>query len=151
METKQVVNGTSYGEKTPPEVIRILEDSRHTGRRLRLHYGDPETGRDWLDEWGMTGKISRSMGPEKIPIIISSSRAVGGGGILDSCVVRVRAAAGGAELYRHPLYHQATFTTAENPAFPDVPFEILADGKPHARFATAEKRAKWLRKMGTTL
>jgi hypothetical protein len=96
----------------------------------------------------VTGRVSRSMGPMKIPILISSSRAMGGGGILDGCIVRIRTAAGNRELYRHPLYNRPTFTIADDPATPDNPFAVLSDGSTHARFKTAARREFWLKKMG---
>jgi hypothetical protein len=153
-----VVDGTYYGNETPTAVVRILEESRRTGLRLRLHYGDTKTGRDWMDEWGMTGRISRSMGPIKIPILISSNRALGGGGILDHCIVRIRTAAGNRELYRHPLYNRPTYTTAQGSNVPQspgrvpadaakYPFAVLEDGAVIARFETAAKRSNWFKKM----
>ena len=157
----KIVDGTYYSANTPDAVIRILEQSRRTGERIRIHNGDAITGRDWMGEWDVTGHVSRSTGSIKIPLLISSSRAIGGGGILDSSIVRIRATKGGADLYLHPLYNYPALTIADDPTgalsqsdgrmrmdATKYPFAVLEDGKVNARFETAEKRAKWFQKMG---
>lgn len=99
----QVVNETSYDARTIPEVIRILEACRQDRTRIRVHYGDVVTGKDWID---VTGKVGRSMGPIKVPLLIHNCRSLGGGALLDHCIVRIVTSKGKRELYRHPLYHQ---------------------------------------------
>lgn len=102
----QIVNGTYYNAETSQEVIDVLERCRANGTRIRVHYGDAKTGQDWGDLWNVTGKVSRSMGPHKIPILVANARSMGGGGMLDACIVRIRHAnrKDGGDLYRHPKY-----------------------------------------------
>ena len=161
MENKyRVVNGTSYRKETPIEVVQILESSRQTGRQLRIHYGDVETGRDWMDEHAVTGHIGRSTGEVKIPLMIANKRSTGGGGILDACIVRIRAT-GNTELYRHPKYHQPIVTLVHDPEGAVTqtekmhgrepiwyPYAIVENGKVYARFMTAKQRSNWFKKMG---
>lgn len=66
METvTEVINGkemryvrldssTCYHEKTPPEVRELLEHYRLTKQRIRVFYGDTETGKDWQEEYYTT-------------------------------------------------------------------------------------------------
>lgn len=108
LDMERVASGTCYHAETPTKVREILET--YMGKhdvRLALHYGDVDTGDDWLDEWDMEGYINRSMGPVKSPLLIANSRSDGGGGILDACIIRIRFANRGAggDLYRHPSYH----------------------------------------------
>ena len=104
----QVVNGTSYHEDTPQRVVNILENLRHNGSRLRIHYGDTDTGRDWMDENDVTGYVGRSGGSIKIPLLIHNSRSSGGGGILDHCIVKITTTCQPKRtLYIHPKYHEA--------------------------------------------
>ena len=105
METYRQVNGTFYDERTPGEVIRVLESARQNRIRLHISLGNTETGRDWLEEFETHGYIGRSMGPVKVPLLIANRRSLGGGAILDHCVVRIRTAAGGWVLWQHPAYH----------------------------------------------
>lgn len=71
---------------------------------LRLFYGDPETGRDWMEEADVIGEVGRSTGAHKIPLLIEPGED-GGPGILTKNVVRLMGAESGKELYRHPKYH----------------------------------------------
>jgi len=88
MDTQyKVENGTSYHSDTPEEVIRILENSRNNGTRIRIFYGDNE--KCWNEEYGMIGRIGRSTGNVKIPLLIQNSRSMGGGAVLDNCIVRI--------------------------------------------------------------
>jgi hypothetical protein len=145
----RIVDGTFYSASTPTEVIQILERSRRTGERLRLHLGDATTGRDWLEEHDVTGRVGRSTGRIKIPLLLVSSRSHGGGGILDDSIVRIRAAKGGAELYRHPLYHVPPITLADySPANTPLPYAVNVDGKEHARFKSAKDRSRWFVQLG---
>lgn len=97
------VNGTYYHDDTPDEVIRVLENARIKGTRVRVFYGDTKTGRDWCEEYDTLGVIGRSTGEQKIPLLIPSSQAIGGGGILDHCIVRITIDK--RDRYKHPSYH----------------------------------------------
>lgn len=103
---------TSYHPLTPEAVKRLLEYSRLGKLRIRVHYGDTETGLDWGDTYDVTGIVGRSMGPVKVPILLHNRRSRGGGAMLDHCIVRIRHAnkrdsKDGGDLYRHPKYHIA--------------------------------------------
>lgn len=150
----QVVNGTFYDAHTPAEVVRVLEQARLARTRIRIHLGDTATGRDWLDEWDMTGTVGGSMGPVKIPLLIASSRSIGGPGILDHCIVRIRTM--GRELYRHTNYHHGEIVikaeTFESPSSSGDKRTYRAaayvNGQIHARFESMVQAKRWVRKMG---
>jgi hypothetical protein len=99
-----IVNDTTYKDDTPKEVIDILERSRTTKLRLRIHYGDTKTGRAWGDV--KRGHVGRSTGRVKIPLMIKTRNSTGGEGILDHCIVLITESRGGRVLYKHPLYHE---------------------------------------------
>jgi len=104
----KVVNGTSYDLRTPNEIVRVLEQARRNRTRLHISFGDAAKGRDWLEENDINGYIGRSMGPIKVPLLIANRRSLGGGAILDHCIVRIRLSAGGQVLYQHHSYHFGT-------------------------------------------
>lgn len=85
------------------DALKLAELNR---LRIRVHYGDIETGQDWGDLYDVAGQIGRSVGPNRIRLLLANSRAIGGGAILESCIVRVRFAnrKDGGDLYRHPAY-----------------------------------------------
>lgn len=82
-----IVNGTAYHKNTKPEVTRLLERFRNTGERIRIWYG--ENGKCWHDEYYTIGRIGRSLGQYKIPLLIHNERSLGGPGILEDCIVRI--------------------------------------------------------------
>ena len=108
MKTKEkeykVVNGTYYDAATPCKVISILERSRDEREdyRLILFYGNPKTGQAWGDI--VECFIGRSTGNIKIPLEIYNRQSLGGGGVLDSCIVKILTAQGKHLRYQHPTY-----------------------------------------------
>lgn len=101
-----IENGTYYDVNTNVEVVRILESLRASKKRVAIIYGDTSTGRPWGDV--ELGRISRSTGMQKIPLIIHNTRSMGGGSVLDRCIVGIRlSTAPHRWLYKHPKY-QAT-------------------------------------------
>src|SRR5437899_9975118 len=99
MKTYKIVNGTSFDERTPDEVIRVLENARLNRTRLHVSLGETDNdrgqlGRDWLEEFETHGYIGRSMGPVKVPLLIANRRSTGGGAILDHCIIRIRLSSG---------------------------------------------------------
>ena len=85
----KVVNGTSYHQNAPDAVIRVLENAMRTNKRIRVFYGDTETGRDWMEIYDTIGTIGRSCGQNKIPLLIKNSRSYGGCAILTDCIVKI--------------------------------------------------------------
>jgi len=83
----KIVNGTSYHDETKPDVIKWLETSRERKQRIRIWYG--KNGQCWNDEYDTIGYVGRSTGNQKIPLLIHNSRSMGGGAILDDCIVRI--------------------------------------------------------------
>jgi hypothetical protein len=100
-----IVNGTTYNDKTPRAVVDILERARQSRERICIRYGDTETGRDWGDP-RMCGRVGRSTGAVKIPLLIKTSRSTGGEGLLEHVIIRITGS-GGQVLYEHPKYQPA--------------------------------------------
>ena len=101
-------NGTSYNVKTADSMVGLLEAIRLEHARVRFHWGDTTTGQDWGDVYDVCGTISRSTGPIKIPILIHNRRSLGGGAILDHCIVKITTTRGKQVLYQHPNYQEST-------------------------------------------
>lgn len=100
-----VSNQTFFDLKTPEKVRKALESARRAHQRVRIWYGDPETGRSYMDSWDVTGTIGRSMGTMKVPLLIANRRSYGGGAILDAIVVRIDDIDSRKPLYIHPEFH----------------------------------------------
>jgi hypothetical protein len=146
---------TYYDPRTPPEVRAVLERVRGTGERVRLFLGDPDTGRDWNEEHDVAGRIGRSTGPTKVPLLIASRRSMGGPQLLDYCIVRITTTTQPyRELYRHPTYHSLPFHLMQLVPAGEPPtsktgyrVEVRRDGQPHAMFRRRSQALRWLAKM----
>jgi len=150
----RIANGTSYDVRTPEEVVRVLEQARLNRIRLHISLGDTTTGRDWLEENDVYGYVGRSMGPIKVPLLIANRRSLGGGAVLDHCVVRIRKCAGGQVLYQHPDYHFGTLSIQLKEQAVELPdgwllsVDVIHNGSVHASFESIEKACRWMDKLG---
>jgi hypothetical protein len=101
-------SGTYYSNETPDELIRVLDSIRGTHQRVKIYLGDKNTGRDWMEEDGKVGKIGRSTGTVKVPLLIKTINSHGGEAILDDCIVKIvtSPATSARTLYQHPFYYQ---------------------------------------------
>lgn len=116
-QSYKVCNDTWYSQKTPDDVIRVIEQARKSQTRIIIRLGymtqaDADAaglggvvGRDWLEENDCTGRVGRSMGPVKAPLMIVKPSDRGGGCIGTDHIVRIVTTLG-QELYRHPQYHR---------------------------------------------
>ncbi len=161
MKTYKELNGTSYDARTPDEVIAVLENARQSRTRLHISLGETDNdrgqlGRDWLEESFVIGFVGRSMGPIKVPLLVANRRSLGGGAILDHCIVRIRESAGGRVRWIHPQYHFGVMEIRPKAVpvkLPDdrvLTIDVLRDGELHASFESVEKARRWVHRLGVT-
>lgn len=105
MTKKYVVMGSlSVYEGTDIKVAQILNSYLNSyNERIRIFYGDKNTGRDWLEEYDNMGYIGRTTGNNKVPILIKTRNSSGGGAISTDSIVKIMV--GKRVLYKHPKYH----------------------------------------------
>lgn len=99
----KVVNDTSFHINTPNAVVAVLERAREVKTRIRIFYGDTQTGRDWMEIFDTVGIIGRSCGPIKIPLLFRNSRSYGGHAILAHHIVKITIDKN--VVYQHPKYN----------------------------------------------
>ena len=141
----QIWNGTAYHPDTSRDVIRVLEDLRMGlgGRRrlVRIYTGDTENGIPWAEEFDVIGRIGRSTGPIKIPLLVPSGEH-GGFGLLDNRILRICYASDKSQvLYEHPKYIPPE-VTIEPWDEPEYPYNVHFNGELHARCKTLKKAEK---------
>jgi hypothetical protein len=95
----------TFHKETPERVKELLKLLNFSRRRVRIWYGDKETGRAWNEEHHVTGTIGRSSGYSKIPLMIPNRRSLGGPALLDHCIIRIDDINDRRTLYRHPNFH----------------------------------------------
>lgn len=91
------------------KVIQQLERARATKRRVRIFYGDTNTGRDYLEYQETVGYVVRPLGTQVLHLRRRRDSDVGGE-ILTNQIVRLMMKPPGKnspfeEVYRHPAYH----------------------------------------------
>ncbi len=143
--------GTWFDFDTPAKVRQILDQYRKEGGRIRLFYGDRNTGRCWMEENDVVGEIGRSTGRMQIPLLIAKGED-GGPGVLDSCIVRIIDADTRVELYHHKNYHLPEIEI--RPADANLANEGYTHGawvkgregefENHANFRSFGKAAQWV-------
>ena len=87
----KVVDGTFYALNTPAEVIRVLEQARLARTRLAITYGGSDV---------FCGRVGRSMGPVKVPLLLHNVRSRGGEPLSTTGIAEIRESRGGRVLYR---------------------------------------------------
>lgn len=101
MKKYKEVNGTSYDVRTNDNVINILENCRKNNIRIVLDYGNTTTGKSWNEVFNIVGRIGRSTGNIKVPILLYNNRSIGGHSILDHCIISIKKSKGSEILYSY--------------------------------------------------
>lgn len=144
---------TWFPEGTPTKVARVLEAARKDRATVRLWFGDPDTGRDSLAEFEVHGRVGRSCGPFRVPLLIDSKpEALGGGPICTDRIVRIVDVASRKVLYQHRNWHLPAIDLAPvtDPAVLAAGYTVQAvveGGATHARFWDLPRAAHWLAMM----
>ena len=131
---KQVSSGTCFRKDTPEKVMVVLERLRAAGTECRIFYGNTVTGQSWLDENDMVGRIGRSTGTIKIPLIVPLGDD-GGPGLLESSIIRIDTRK--KTLYRHPKFFVGDMSAVPG-TVPDLPWNLFVNGQLHASLKTNE-------------
>ncbi len=101
----KVCNGTFYHLETSDQVVNKLESLRLSGTRIRVSFGDTTTGKDWQEQFDITGRIGRSTGPVKAPLLVYNKRSFGGHCLLTHRIVQIVTSAGKNLIWKHANYH----------------------------------------------
>lgn len=118
--------------------------------RVRIWYGDPETGRAWQEEYDVLGYVGRSTGTQKVPLLIFSRRSIGGGAILTEEIVRIDWTDGSGPIYKHPAFssgfeHGRVGSTPSGRGWATRPFSVVNDdGEYVAGFESEAQALRWL-------
>lgn len=138
---RRLPSGTCYHAQTPAAVFNLLETYRLNQRKLRLFYGNPETGKSWLDEHDVIGTIGRSTGSIKVPLLIASGD-LGGPALLDHCIIRIDSPR--QVLYQHAQFHVGAVEIKPG-RLKRLPWEVLIDNTCRARFTSKTDAWQYVR------
>lgn len=135
----------TFNEKTCREVQAAIIKAYNRGDRVRIWYGDTTTGESWLEEYDVTGKIGRSLGPTQIPLLVKNSRSYGGGALLDSSIVRIDSITQRYTLYKHPSFNAGDLVEVV-PTSPEYVEAVARNGGTDtiAQFTKPGQAARWI-------
>lgn len=133
---------TYFDPGTDPKVVAVLESRRQTGGKVRLVLGDTRTGKPWLNEFDVVGKIGRSGGSLKVPLLVEEGES-GGGAILTACVLNIIDWKSGRTLYRHPAYREPDLSLQPSDT-PERPWAVIHLNEVIARFKDMGKACAYI-------
>jgi len=123
-------SGTCYHAETPKKITALLEKLLKDGTEVRVFYGNSDNGQSWHDENDVLGRIGRSTGRIKIPLLVPVGGS-GGPGLLDHCIIRIDSREG--TLYQHKKFRVGDMTLAKGNT-QAYPWDVFIDNDLHARF-----------------
>jgi hypothetical protein len=135
-------SSTYFGPGVPAKLARVLEDCRLDESRVRLILGDTATGQPWMEEFDVVGRIGRSCGSCKVPLLVPAGEA-GGTAILCHCLLAVIEWATGDFLYRHGAYRCPQLTLNQL-GTPERPWQVMQGDVLLAAFAEVQAACGYL-------
>lgn len=134
--------GTWFRASTPDKVKRIINRLIHTDELVRLFYGDPNTGKMDVTEFEVLGRIGRSGGILKVPLLLEEQSSFGGI-IRDDYILRIVRVSDRKVLYTAPRFVMPTFSIfgCDDKCYP---YAVNVDGELYARFSSYAKACAWV-------
>lgn len=136
-----------FDENTCDKVKKTLIDCYHSKARIRVWYGNTNTGESWLEEYDTIGTVGRSGGQVKIPLLLKNARSSGGGGILCHCIIRIDVIGTRRTIYKHPLFcvpKLGVYQNLDEETNIKYPFIVLKNGTIQALFKTKGQAHRYI-------
>ena len=148
MEQFEEYKGLWFSTNTPMQVKNVICHAYDHKLRVRLHLGNVHTGEVWPEEYDVIGRIGRSTGTEKIPLLIKNARSMGGGGILDHCILGIQEVTSKQWLYKANNMQMPSLTITMNPRTsldPDrLQYVVEKENKNMAAFKTIKQAENYI-------
>lgn len=137
-----------FSEKTPDALCRELLRLHETRAKVKIIYGDQETGKHWLEESDVYGTIGRSTGQYKIPLLVPKCTSYGGAALLDDCILRIESE--GRLCWQNPNMTIPEYEITKSD-LPEYAENLVIDGEIHARFRKLGGAKRLVKKLGLDL
>lgn len=140
--TYQLIEGgkdkpIAYHLETDKRVISAIESARKNRQRIKVYLGDTKTGKCWNEENDVFGYVGLSKGRDAYyPILVAKANSLGGGVLLDHCIIKIRESKGGRILYQSENFQQPNITIRENYPEENYPYSLLIDGNLYSNHKT---------------
>lgn len=133
-----------FDEGTDPRVEQVLRSLISSRERVRIWYGQQESGRVWDEEYDVLGRIGHSTGVVKIPLIVFNARSLGGPGLLTRCILRIQSTKTGWVLYQHERFEMPEYVIDTAWGSDELPYTVKRDKTIIAAFKTEAKAQRWI-------
>ena len=116
--------------------------------RVRIWYGDRDSGRSWNEDYAVVGRIGKTTGVIKIPILVYNSRSDGGPAISVGSIIRIDDIEDKRTLWKVPNFHvePMEIKTTDNKYYPYSVMQHKDDGTIQniANFKKEEQAKRWI-------
>jgi len=146
----------AFEKGTPDGVRKALIGAWMKRLRVRIFYGNTETGEQYLEDLDVIGKVGRSVGHSKVALMVHNSRSLGGGQIDTDRILRITCTKTKRDLYRADNYRMPVLTEyeMEQPMICGADGEYVLthavarnhlchDGEVVARFTSKQRAMNW--------
>jgi len=134
---------TYFAPGTDPKAALALERCRRDRCKVRLVLGDTTSGRSWLEQHDVVGRIGRSTGLRKVPLLVEPDDD-DSMPILTDRLLRLIDWHSGRDLYRHPAYRLPDLEILHDSEKADQPWQVLHDGIVVACFSDIGKAGAYV-------
>ena len=128
-----------FSDNTNSTVKQVLTSCYNCKNRIRIVYGDVNTGNDWLEEYEVLGYVGKSTGINPSPLLVNNSHSFGGGAILTGSILKIVDTQTKQVLFQCEKYVMPILTK-EISSHKDYLYDVIHNGVLVARFKT-EKQA----------
>lgn len=136
---------THFHKDTSELVMRAINELLANRDNVRIFTGNTDTGVAWAEEYDVFGRIGRSTGSQKVPLLVAP-RANGGPALLDHCIIGILGRDSNKRLfwyYKHPRLSFGEWTLKIKIDSPR-PFVAMVNGKEHAAFETSKQCKRYI-------
>ena len=132
----------TFNSDTNHKVRDALSCLYDNNQRVRIVYGNPKTGIDWLEENEVMGTIGKSTGVNKVPLLIYNTNSSGGLAILTQCILKIVCTKTKRVIYQADNYKPPVLAGAYDAE--NKMYAVTNDGVIHARFETQQKAINYI-------
>ena len=125
-------------------LMSLLKRYEHKEWRVRIWYGDRKTGEAWNEEYDVTGRIGRTRGDVKIPLLIYNSRSYSGPALSVGTIIRLDDIEDKRTLWKVSNFNIPKMTVEYKDIGSLYTWHVYQKGKEVAGFRTEEKARKWI-------
>jgi hypothetical protein len=140
---REAKNNTEIFKNVNEKLIHILERCRKNNTRIRVWYGS--NSKVWLEEYDVIGRINRTTGRIKIPILLNNKRSFSGEELLVHRIVRIDDIKEKKTIYKLDGYEMPNFKIREVKIYNNIlSYQVLLDNEIKVIFNSLEKAQSWV-------